>query len=732
MKRNEKRYGVMGRGLLAFCILVAGAAVADSVEIGRFPQEVSVKYTDANGLPSNDVRTVELGSDGKLRAFTAKGTAVFADGAWAVEKDAAVRPVSEVLREKLGSSVEVSGKVTPLRVNQVSAFGANPIAAATQDGLLLVENGQPKWLEVLDDEDRLWTARNVLAVTFDPAGNLWFGSKAGVACRTGNSWKFYTGAEGLPYNDFTCAAAGPNGEVWFGTHLGAVRVQDGKWAYRQGLRWLPDDDIRAVAVDAQGNAWFATAAGVGVIERRMMTLAEKAALYEDQAEKYIRRTEYGYLAEASVKEAGKPESGVRNHDSDNDGLWTAMYGAGECFAYGATKDPQAKDRAKRAFEALRFLQKVTQGCEFAPPKGYVARTVLPVDGPDPNVGRIEDDRRKKEKEDILWKVYEPRWPKSADGKWYWKSDTSSDELDGHYFFYPLYYDLVADTAEEKERVREVVRDLTDHLVEHNFQLVDHDGTTTRWGFYNPEAMNNDPMWWQERGLKSLSMLSYLAVAEHMTGDAKYGEAAKELIENHAYRANLMLYKVHFGPGSSNQSDDEMAFMSFYNLLKYAKDETLRSMGYYSFYMAWTNEQPEMNPFFNFAFAAMSDQKPYQNPYGVYDIKPWSGWLEDSMETLKGFPLDRFDWEQLNSHRIDIVPLHRQGAVEPTVPMHKKLRRGYLTNGKTLPVENRQFNHWNTDPWELDYGGTGRGLGSGAVFLLPYYMGLYHGFIHETK
>ena len=22
----------------------------------------------------------------------------------------------------------------------------------------------------------------------------------------------------------------------------------------------------------------------------------------------------------------------------------------------------------------------------------------------------------------------------------------------------------------------------------------------------------------------------------------------------------------------------------------------------------------------------------------------------------------------------------------------------------LPVENRHFNHWNTDPWELDYNG----------------------------
>ena len=52
------------------------------------------------------------------------------------------------------------------------------------------------------------------------------------------------------------------------------------------------------------------------------------------------------------------------------------------------------------------------------------------------------------------------------------------------------------------------------------------------------------------------------------------------------------------------------------------------------------------------------------------------------------------------------------------------------NGKVLPVENRQFNHWNTDPWALDYGGNGNELAAGTVFLLPYYMGLYHGFIHK--
>jgi hypothetical protein len=58
------------------------------------------------------------------------------------------------------------------------------------------------------------------------------------------------------------------------------------------------------------------------------------------------------------------------------------------------------------------------------------------------------------------------------------------------------------------------------------------------------------------------------------------------------------------------------------------------------------------------------------------------------------------------------------------------RRGFRVNGKVLPVENRHFGHWNTDPWALDYGGNGNELAAGTVFLLPYYMGLYHGYIEK--
>ncbi len=706
--------------LILTCLLAVATGLAEvpSITVGKFPQEVATKYTTDNGLPSNDVRAIHVGADGMVYAETALGWAVLKKRHWSEVAE----PGQNVLPGRVDDRLftEIAG-IT----NQIAQSDENRLVAATSKGLLEKTPSGFQPIVIDTGKGSQWAVEDVRGVAFDTSNRLWVASLAGVACQTGPDWNFYTGEDGLPYNDFTCVAAGPDDVVWFGTRIGAVRFDGKNWAYRQGLRWLPSDEIRSIAVDDHGNAWFATADGVGCIERRMMTLAEKADFYEEEMEKYIRRTKYGYVSEVGLKAPGD-KSEIIYSDSDNDGLWTAMYGAGECFAYAATGDPKAKDRAKRAFEALRFLQKVTQGTEYSPPKGYVARTILPADGPNPNDGRIERDRKEREEGDKLWKVYEPRWPLSADKKWYWKSDTSSDELDGHYFFYPLYYDLVADTEEEKERVREVVRDLTDHLVEHNYQLIDFDGTVTRWGVYNPEALNHDPNWWVERGLKSLSMLSYLAVARHMTGDDKYGEHIKKLCENHAYDTNAMIYKIHRGPGSGNHSDDEMAFMCFYNLHKYTTPDEFTQDLMFSFYSAWTNEQPEMNPFFNFAYAAHGLEAKFTNPWGTHSIAPWGGWLEDSVETLKGFPLDRCNWASKNSHRLDIEMLPRQQAVELTE--ENRPQYGYRVNGKVLPVENRHFNHWNHNPWNLDYGGNGQGLASGTVYLLPYYMGLYHGFI----
>ncbi len=729
----------------------------------QFRQEVAHRFTATNGLPQGPAQLLECAPTGLVRAFLGGHWYDLHQDHWLIKGglaapkdddfvfyDATDREVTLKVPWREVRQILVAGAIrfvtTAREIFRVEAENAIPMAweedwtinqlALDSQGVLYVASGAglfrqqgESWqrIEVPDERGRNWAVRDVLGVGFDSKGQLWVATKAGVCRHADQGWQFYEGKDGLPWNDFAGIAGGPHGEIWFATHLGVIRFDGRDWQYRQGPAWLPDDDVTGLVVDAAGTAWFATAGGVGSLERRSMTLAEKADFYETEIERYIKRTPFGFVAEAGLRQPAD-KSTANPQDSDNDGLWTAMYGAGECFAYGATRDPRAKARARSAFEALRFLQKVTQGCDHAPPKGYVARTIRPSDWPDPNIGRLESDRAEQQ-HDKLWKAYEPRWPKSADGKWFWKSDTSSDELDGHFFFYPLYYDLCADSQAERDRVGEVVRELTDHLIDHDFCLVDHDGKPTRWGIYGPQFLNQDPIWWQERGLKSLSILCYLSVAAHITGDPKYEAAARGLIERHGYAHNAMYPKVQHGPGSGNQSDDEMAFMCYYGLLRFSGDEHLKALIRDSFFHYWVNEAPEMNPFFNFAYAAQNLDASATSAWGALSLKPWPGWLDDAMATLDGFSLDRLNWPHHNSHRLDLTGLPAVQSSDLGAPDRPR-QRGHRVNGKALPVENRHFNHWNTDPWQLDYGGNGGELAAGTVFLLPYYMGLYHGFIEK--
>ena len=728
---NGREAKLRAKKMIRFCevimvstMLCAEFASAEQpkvpVVVGVFPQEMRTFHTEADGLPSNDVREVALAKGRRVVARTAKGDAVFEGGKWrASDEFAALFAVKKTVPPAMRLRLAKAGKVLAV------AHGPDGQAAVgTESGLFLSDNDGVRQVFPRDGH-KSWAPMNV-TVAYDGLGRLWFASFQGVGCYAEGRWKLFAGAEGLPYDDMTAVAAAADGTVWFGTAIGAIRFDGSAWAYRQGKRWLPSDAVRDIAVDADGNAWVATAGGGSFIHFSGMTLAEKAKHYEDEIDKHHRRTEFGYVIGAYAPVAGR-KGNLHLADSDNDGLWTSMYGAGECFAYGATKAPLAKRRAKRAFEALRFLSEAPKDSEHEPPAGFIARTVLPTSaGRDPNAGgyTLEGQRKFREERDGYWRIYEPRWPKSADGRYYWKSDTSSDELDGHYFFYPLYYDLVADTEAEKSAVREIVRANIDHLIRHDFSMHDHAGKT-RWAVYGPRDLHHDPEWHQERGLKSLSILSYLNVAYHMTGDRKYRDVARRLREEHAYHTNVMWPKYQRGIGSGNQSDDEMAFMAYYNLVKYEPDTDLKKMYLASFANSWRQEEPEMNPFFNFCFASQAMGVEYTTIWGTFDLSPWPTWLADSIDTLRRFPLDRFDWRHTNHHRKDLILLsdHWADAYDDTIR-----GQGYRNNGKVLPVDERYFNHWNASPWVLDTGGSGHAIGSGAVYTLPYYMGLYHGFI----
>ena len=128
----------------------------------------------------------------------------------------------------------------------------------------------------------------------------------------------------------------------------------------------------------------------------------------------------------------------------------------------------------------------------------------------------------------------------------------------------------------------------------------------------------------------------------------------------------------------------------------------------------------MNPFFNFCYAAAGLGKTYTSQWGTITVSPSADWLSDSVEALRRFPLDRFDWAHTNSHRSDLLKLPGPGI--------DTSGRMYRRNGKVIPADECHFNHWNRNPWQPDTGGSGRTLACGSAFLLPWYMGLFHGFI----
>jgi hypothetical protein len=582
------------------------------------------------------------------------------------------------------------------------------------------------WQRILpNDGATAWAPTDVRALALHD-DRLVLACPQGVAMeKPDGTWNLYTGHDGLPYNDFTSMDVAPDGRLWLGTTKGAIHFDGSHWAYRAGKRWLPNDDVRDIAATADG-AWVATAGGVSHIQFKPMTFAEKAKFYEDEIDTYHRRTPYGYVAGVSLENPGD-KSKVEQHDTDNDGQYTGLYGAGECLAYAATGDPKAKERATKAFEALAFLSEVTQSGSNPAPKGFIARTILPTDGPNPNEHNSPESDRKKQESDALWKVIVPRWPTSGDGKWYWKTDASSDELDGHFLLYALYFDHVAESEAEKARAREVTSRVMDHLIEHNFKLVDHDGLPTRWANFSPGSINGDPDWWAERGLNSLSLLTYLTITHHVTGEQKYRDIFDDLVKNHHYALNGMVApKLQAGPGSYVQFDDKMAFMNYYHLIRYEKDPEVLRMFQNSIFYYWQIEQYERNPFFNFVYAACCLGQGMQTQWGVTDLSPTGKWLEDSVDTLKRFPLDLVMWPMENSHRIDILPLPSH-VREPGQAEGK----GYRVDNYVIPIDERNSLSLSEDTWNLDdKGGNGKWLDEGGPFLLSYYLGLYHGFITE--
>ena len=142
--------------------------------------------------------------------------------------------------------------------------------------------------------------------------------------------------------DVTCFCVDGKNVFWIGTNEGLWRVDESEkdeldrvQCFRANACML-DNSVKAVEPDGKNGVWVLTETGVSHIEMRLLSVEHKANLHSAMDERIVQRR--GMLS-------GTDWSAERNrwvpHESDNDGLWTALVAMGDICRYGVMKnDPK--------------------------------------------------------------------------------------------------------------------------------------------------------------------------------------------------------------------------------------------------------------------------------------------------------------------------------------------------------------------------------------------------------
>ena len=268
-------------------------------------------------------------------------------------------------------------------------------------------------------------------------------------------------------------------EPGVGTKRGRFATADGyrRREYFAGLRWLPDDRVTGIGRRRRRGV-DRDAKGFSKDRVRPMTLAEKSQAFVGGIQE--RHVRWGLTADSQLRVPGDLSTN-RTRSTDNDGLWTAMYVAAEAFRFKVTGDRRcprqratrhAGDRAPRAdhrhpgFPARSFIKPGT--------------TLQPEDG---------------------------EWHDTPDKPWRWKGTPARTRSSATTS--SIRSTSTWSRRREKPALRGVIDRITNHILDNDYQLVDVDGQRTRWGWWAPELIWDDP---DETGLRALHILSHLRVA----------------------------------------------------------------------------------------------------------------------------------------------------------------------------------------------------------------------------
>ncbi len=383
-------------------------------------------------------------------------------------------------------------------------------------------------------------------------------------------------------------------------------------------------------------------------------------------------------------------------------LGDATFAAGQCtmamsFRASALEDEESKSMVRNHVDGWRFFERLT-GVPGLLGRSFVHKDDA-VDLSDLNAG-------------ILWPDSEIRRGEGELSDWYWRSDTSRDQISGAVLGLAAAYDFVDDDHVREEAGAYLVN-LAHHVWDNDMRIVDPDGEMTKYGDINGEKWLEGSLDFPN-GQSALIILAWLKIAHHISGERKFKDAYEYLVYERDYLSILRDHQWVYSGYGTKYYNTYISYENFYHLMRLEEDPWLRRE-----YVALFRDTLWLNT---------DDITP--NRKGVLEHNP--------VKTA---------WYLYSTGQRDAEALYHalsQIAVFPEAPLRDRQVMNSEDPSITInPDKTDESLHalpsdrlppdmvmWHRSTFKLDGGVENGRERSGCDYLLPYWMARHYGYVSE--
>lgn len=557
--------------------------------------------------------------------------------------------------------------------------------------------------------------------------------------------------DGFPYplpsakSDYTCFAAGDDSVMWYGGKTGVTRYDpngeslEDKIMYFSAHRYLPHHAVDAILADGK-DLWALAGDKVSHIEMLTLTAEEKAEILLEETNNYVMRR--GMVSQRDLREHRNYESRYPYAACDNDGLFTSGYAVGEMFRYATLREKLGEDHP-RVKDARKNATKACEACLLlmyihGRPEGFIARSYHVTGEPVPDDGIFykregktahciettyaKENGRVGEEVPCDYPVPERlaalyRDLGYTDDDIYYKADTSSDEVTGHFLQMKFAHDFLAEGDPElDELIKDACKRTTLHIINHGFEFCESSGKPTTWAKWSKNYFENDPIGYVDAPLNSSEMLVYLKITMYITGEKGLWQETYDKLISEGYADLGPKHYDRFYQGAMREKvnpeedlmygDNMLALMTYWMLCTLEDNEELLEK-YRAAFRSWSGLiLREHTPGYDFMYKLGV-------PDADIDIEKDAKWFTH-------FETNRL-LASVNSRRHDVAVKLGRNYDE---------KREYEISALLMPNE-RHVSKYDRNPYDL-FMGENRGtcIESCYIYTYAYWIGRYYGFIDE--